>query len=888
MKAYFVHRCYHLLAFGLLLAGCGKISDLGITLPGAKDNSDSSVLLPSPSPTPSDSPSDTPSPSPSPTVVLENPAVGSHLIFVSPDGDDASVDPSDSHLPLRTLAAASSLASAGDLVYVREGVYRETLLPARSGLANKPIRFVAYPGENPVLSGADVVSGWTLDSTVGGVNIYRANPGFAVKQLFIDGRLKGQARYPDAVNPNPMLLQRLMKVSVSATAAPGTGLYAVTGEGLDQPTNFWVGATLWGYFDSTGRSVSAAGKVVASEPGTLWMSNLSATRLWASGDGDAYLVGTKSALNLAGEWAFENNQLYLGGDATGVVEAKRRDLAIDLRNRSYIEIKGLAVKAATANLDGGHHIVLDGVNFAYVAHDIFVRGGWNHDLALTSASEGTGVLIGGHDNVLRNCEVAFSAGDGITVYGQDNLVENCTVHDVNYRGTDSALVSVEGTRQTVRRNTLYNAIRSGIVHRNLTASHLIQNHVYNVGVYSSDLGLTYSHLIDAQGTELAYNWLHHNFSGGDRYDTLGNGIYLDANAQDFVVHHNVVWNCPHSSLVFISGSTRDALFYNNTLWSNWRGFTGGVANSNIVLTNNVSNVAIEAVGTLTNNVVASTLPVQDVWSASFWPTLTSPFIDAGLAINGITDGFLGAAPDQGAYESGTPAWVPGALPSAGNRPPVVSLVSPRRSRSIPSTSTTLLKAQAFDPDGSIARVEFYANDQKIGEGTLNAHLWELPLYSLSTGSYAFYARAYDSSGAFSDSNAVSTQIGPRDAFHDIWAEALDAQQGVVTDGWSGVTNIDNGDWVLYRQIDFQNAGVSLFKLRIALPPEQAGRTVSVRLDDLNGTEIASLTTVSTGGWGSPAWLQTSVTGSVSGVHDVYLRFSGGNGVGNMDVFRFVP
>jgi hypothetical protein len=43
-----------------------------------------------------------------------------------------------------------------------------------------------------------------------------------------------------------------------------------------------------------------------------------------------------------------------------------------------------------------------------------------------------------------------------------------------------------------------------------------------------------------------------------------------------------------------------------------------------------------------------------------YPTMASAAIDAGVVIEGITDGYKGKAPDLGAYESGAPRWVAGA------------------------------------------------------------------------------------------------------------------------------------------------------------------------------------------------------------------------------------
>ncbi len=51
---------------------------------------------------------------------------------------------------------------------------------------------------------------------------------------------------------------------------------------------------------------------------------------------------------------------------------------------------------------------------------------------------------------------------------------------------------------------------------------------------------------------------------------------------------------------------------------------------------------------------------EDFANKNFSLKTSAPAIDSGKPIIGITDGFLGEATDQGAYESGGARWVPGA------------------------------------------------------------------------------------------------------------------------------------------------------------------------------------------------------------------------------------
>jgi hypothetical protein len=63
--------------------------------------------------------------------------------------------------PFSTIQAAADVMVAGDICYIRAGTYRETVTPAYSGAAGKPIVFEAYQGENVVIDGSDPITGWT-------------------------------------------------------------------------------------------------------------------------------------------------------------------------------------------------------------------------------------------------------------------------------------------------------------------------------------------------------------------------------------------------------------------------------------------------------------------------------------------------------------------------------------------------------------------------------------------------------------------------------------------------------------------------------------------------------------------------------------------------------
>ena len=107
--------------------------------------------------------------------------------------------------PFQTIQHASTRVVAGDTCFIRAwGVYHEALAPSSSGTSGARITFVAYSNEVVTLDAADAVTGWTFLSN----GIYQASAnwdlGEGYNQVFVDGALMHQARYPDYGNGDVM------------------------------------------------------------------------------------------------------------------------------------------------------------------------------------------------------------------------------------------------------------------------------------------------------------------------------------------------------------------------------------------------------------------------------------------------------------------------------------------------------------------------------------------------------------------------------------------------------------------------------------------------------------------------------------------------------------
>ncbi|MFV0132662.1 glycoside hydrolase family 16 protein [Streptomyces sp. HMX87] len=123
--------------------------------------------------------------------------------------------------------------------------------------------------------------------------------------------------------------------------------------------------------------------------------------------------------------------------------------------------------------------------------------------------------------------------------------------------------------------------------------------------------------------------------------------------------------------------------------------------------------------------------------------------------------------------------------------------------------------------------------------------------------------------------------GGRDAYGTIQAESYDGQSGVGTEttldsgGGQNIGFLANGDWAVYKGVDFGPAAARQFSARVAsgAPPGVSG-LVEVRLDSRTSAPIGSFAVGSTGGWQSWRTIPTNVS-AVTGTHDVYLTFTSG-------------
>ena len=119
-----------------------------------------------------------------------------------------------------------------------------------------------------------------------------------------------------------------------------------------------------------------------------------------------------------------------------------------------------------------------------------------------------------------------------------------------------------------------------------------------------------------------------------------------------------------------------------------------------------------------------------------------------------------------------------------NQAPEVNITSPVNDATYTAPATVVIQADAMDSDGSVARVEFFQGNTKIGEDVTSPYgfTWG----NVAEGSYQLSARATDNQGASTLSSVVDITVGtiPPDttAWTELTYDDFESGWGNYTDG----------------------------------------------------------------------------------------------------------
>jgi len=586
-------------------------------------------------------------------VVFANEA-GQEYYVSATNGNDSTGDGTLNN-PWKTIQMAADVLQAGDTCVIREGTYRETIIPANSGETGKPIKFQGYAGETATISGTVPITNWQQHSG----NIYKVNIPSHLNlgknnQLFSNSKMMTEARWPNDTDGDPFTFE-----GFDMEETDGTFIKAST---LTQQDGYWNGATLvYG---------SGSNNAVRSVLVTNYSQQEKKLSYNAEGspkprvDTKVFLIGKLEELDSAGEWFYDEgtSTLYFWAPNNASpndinVEIKNKKYAFNFSDRSHIEISNINIFGSTIYGNNTNSITIDRINAKYIIHKSSAGplNTWKEELP-------RGITLIGNNNTIKNSEIAHSAFGGLDINGANIRIVNNLIHHINYNGCSVGAMWLEGRDYLISHNTVHTTSRAILGIYELQKSVIQYNRLYNGGIMGNDFGLINNAKIDGWNTEI-----HHNLI----YENVGThvpvGIYLDNQHSNFILHHNVVWginpNVIKNNALRLNIESFNTLLYNNTFIGGFADQYGGTTCENIMtgdrMANNIFTTAFNDHPDIvkSNNIYPDVEPkFVDAANNNYRLSSTSPAIDAGIGIKGVTDGYKGKAPDIGAFEYGGEDW----------------------------------------------------------------------------------------------------------------------------------------------------------------------------------------------------------------------------------------
>ena len=590
--------------------------------------------------------------------------------------------------PYKTIGKAASVMSSGDKCYIRQGRYHETItIDDLDGSSGSAIVFTNYNNERVIVDGTTpITSTWTQ---VGSSNIWRTKLSADIWQLFVNWEEQVMARWPNAKfsddtiwdndnywakgtiddDENAYTNGTIIDDPYTNSASTAIDLNAASFD-LDETNKQAIAILNLGSFRTWSR-------LVTGHSGNTF--NYATVPNWKTKHHYYYLEGRREFLDQAGEWWYDtyNNVDSLYYYANNGVDPNRLDFrgkvqsyAFSITGSQYVQIKNLEFFATTVYFSNGDNCLVYGCNFMYPSCSKRMLRTVDTEPEMTKfASGSTGSSI-------RNCAFRNTDGTALEMWGGTDTVDNCYFNKIDYSVADNSSIML-----TMRMNGTSNVFRKNTVHRTGGSATVMvgdaglveYNNLYDTGHLQSDGSMIQFMEGQQDGAICRYNWLHDTEKYGARFDHSGT-----ADGTNGIMHHNLAWNC-ESGGIMVKGDNHKV--YNNTVLNSGSKndiivfqVNSGDHASTIVKNNaadkianhRTNDVAIDF-GTYTNNwngydeSVTLNSILTDTSNNDFSPGTSSPLINAGATISGITDQYTnnGSAPDIGAYEDGNSNWTAG-------------------------------------------------------------------------------------------------------------------------------------------------------------------------------------------------------------------------------------
>ena len=383
--------------------------------------------------------------------------------FVSVDGDDNNIGTPDK--PWRHVQKAATTMIPGDVCTIRGGVYdEEVTISGLQGTRENPITFRSYPGEIVTFDGTvPITSSWEKYKD----NIYVTTLEEDIWQLFVDGEMQINARWPNAFWYDYSVFDytKWGFADAKSTFDPVTGKGVIVDNGTQDLAKSGLNATGAIAILNIGSWMTWAGLVKKHDPGednfAFDLQQQLTGYVKFHGQNSRYFLEDKlEFLDAPSEWFYDKNtkKLYLwtrDSDHPGNRDIRGKVLtyAFEITNKStWLILSNLNFFATTIFISGDDdssdvsNIRLDSLHFSYPSYSKRMIGSLAVPNMTTIYYNGLLTQYAGNYSTF-NCTWEYADGQTMSYRGADGVFENNLWHHNDFSCVGNGnLFQSEGVR----------------------------------------------------------------------------------------------------------------------------------------------------------------------------------------------------------------------------------------------------------------------------------------------------------------------------------------------------------------------------------------------------------------------------------------------------------
>lgn len=451
-----------------------------------------------------------------------------------------------------------TLKNEGDECQIRAGNYHENILvTGLNGKTEKPFVIRGYGDERPILDGTIAVKPLTKWKNNFHKNIYSAKIPTAIWQLFIDGEMMTNARWPNAKWSDKTIFNGTLWSGLSKSSK--RGLIVNKGDSLKK-TNIDMTDAMAILNIGSFNTFVAKVRHHKANTNTFTFDDTFGDYHFKPERSRYFLEDKLELLDTAEEWFYDKNTsiLYVwiptGKSPTAFkLRGKTQSYAMQIRNSSHLLIRNIDFFATTLNADSAnatfrvHNITFHSLNFKYHSYSKRMLG----DNSIMQWTEVNGI----YDKRRQSTWGRFTFFNN-TFYGSDGLAlsyhgSNVTLENNLFEYNDwtaANMIRAGGGLATIKSDSIYDLFLRNTIRYNGASVGIrpgLVPHVKLNDIYKQCWGLIQNDGAGVQVTVkqqvnclLENNWIHDSPKYGLRFDGEPPRIGTFG-----TMSHNVVGRC---------------------------------------------------------------------------------------------------------------------------------------------------------------------------------------------------------------------------------------------------------------------------------------------------------------------------------------------------------